>query len=115
MLKEGIKTKVRYHKDVSERKDDIINIKHETTERVIIPTRVPKPPLVKALDVTHLSEKEREQLEKSWKEYSEYVTDQMRTLFTFEDFVDHTNTEQQPHDNIKWRSFNPSLLEVVFE
>lgn len=111
-MKEGTQVKVRYHKEVSESDGDTINIKHETTERVIIPTRIPKTsPPIKALDVSHLSAEERGQLENAWEEYKEYIKTQMNSLFTFEDFVDHTDAANS--DNIKWRSFKSSLLEVI--
>lgn len=114
-MKEGTKVKVRYYKEIgrpSKDQENVVEIQYETTERVIIPTRIPKTtPPIKALDVTHLNEEEREQLEKAWEEYGEYITNQMRSLFTFEGFVDHTDLADP--ENVKWRSFKPSLLEVV--
>lgn len=99
MLKTGTTQVVRYTKGNG-----------ETTERTIIPTYLPQPRYqnVKALDVTDLDSEEREVLETAVREYNEYLEAQRQTLFTFEEFVDHTRqTTVRP----KWRTFKPDQLE----
>lgn len=110
MLKEGTQVKICYHKELCPAIDDKEAI-HEVTDRVIIPTRVPKPETnVKALDVTSLNIKEREQLEEAWGEYREYIANQMRTLFTFEDFIEHTS---KPISSLKWRTFKSNNIQEI--
>lgn len=110
MLKEGTQVTVQYNKDTP-KFGAMEPIK--VPERVIIPTRVPgtKDFNVKALDVTSLSVEERNKLEATWSEYQEYVQAQMKTLFTFEDFVHHTATDETP--TIKWRTFKIDKLTMV--
>lgn len=99
MLNESTLTSVRYTKSDG-----------EVTTRVIIPTFVPRPKHqnVKALDVTDLSEEERAMMEQAVREYNEYLDAQRKTLFTFEEFVDHT---RQTTVDPKWRTFKPDQLE----
>lgn len=105
MLKEGTQAKVRYTKEVSPRND-----RTEVTERVIIPTRLPRPQNIKALDVTALSDEERKSLEAAWEAYGDYISIAMRALFTFENFCDHTSIEIP---EVKWRTFKSSQLEEL--
>lgn len=109
MLKEGTQIEVRYHKKIAP-----LMKYDEVTDRVIIPTHIPKPrdANVRVLDVTSLSQKERDMLSKYWEEYQEYVFNVMETIFAFEDFVDHTNPGE-PVPEIKWRTFKPNQLEEL--
>ena len=85
----------------------------ETTERVILPTYVPQPKHrnVKALDVTALSEEERETVLTAWNDYQEYLANQRKTLFAFEQFVEMTEGKALPE--LKWRTFKPEQLEEI--
>lgn len=82
----------------------------EVTERVIIPTFVPKTN-IKALDVTDLSANEREVLVRALKEYSDYLKARACTTFTFEDWFSQTLDAERP--NIKWRTFKIEDTEVI--
>lgn len=77
-----------------------------STDRVIIPTYVPNATqLVRALDVTELQQADREQMQRLVEEYKAYKENIMKTMFSFEDWVDHTyQTQLTP----KWRSFKPA-------
>ena len=116
MLKENQLTKVQYTKKL---KTPVVfggepakNV--EVTERVIIPTFVPRPKHqnVKAVDVTDLSEELREEMESMIQQYNEYLENQRKTLFTFEDFVAHTR-QVAFVDPVKWRTFKPDQLEEL--
>lgn len=81
----------------------------DVTERVIIPTRVPSR-FVKALDVTKFTEEAREDLSKLLQEYTEYYTKQMQTIFSFEDWLEHTRGEGARVDPLIWRTFVSSEI-----
>ena len=82
----------------------------ESSDRVIIPTYVPNSALVRAIDVTELSAADQVQMERLVAEYREYKDHILKTMFTFEDWVDHTY-----HQSVspKWRSFKPGNIETV--
>jgi len=100
MLKENTLTHIRYDK------------KGEVTERDVIVTYVPTPRRlnVKAIDVSDLPSEEAERMLNAWNEYQEYLENQRKTLFAFEDFVEQT-TGSAP--TIKWRTFKPDQLEEL--
>lgn len=78
----------------------------ETSARVIIPTKVPTD-LIKAIDLSELDPAERARMANLHEEYRQYVAAQLKTLLTFENWVDHSyNEEIKP----KWRSFKVSGL-----
>ena len=105
-MKERLLTQIKYHK-VTESHEE------EVTERVIIPTFVPRPKHlnVKAIDVTDLSVKERDNILSLLKEYNEYVTTQQDRIFSFEQFISNINRTTAP--SFKWRTFKPQMLEEV--
>lgn len=79
----------------------------ESSNRTILPTYVPHQQLVRAIDVTELSDNDQAQMARLLSEYREYKDHIMKTMFTFEDWVDHTY-----HQSIdpKWRSFKPANI-----
>jgi len=105
-LKENQLESISYHKTEVLGKQVIHG---EVTHRVVIPTYVPSPKNlnVKAIDVTDLSEEQREEMLTAWNEYQEYLEQQRRTLFAFDDFIEHTGRELP---DIKWRTFKPSQI-----
>lgn len=84
----------------------------EVTDRKVLLTFVPAPKHqnVKAIDVTGLSEADAEKLQGAWIEYQEYLENQRKTLFAFEDFVAQTLGDSP---EIKWRTFKPAQLEEM--
>jgi len=81
----------------------------EFTYRTILPTYVPQPKHmnVKALDVTDLSPEERENVLSAWKEYQEYLEEQRKTLFAFDEFVEQKDGTLP---DLKWRTFKMDYL-----
>ena len=65
---------------------------------------------VKAIDVTEMSEQERGKLEQQLAEYAEYYQNAIKTIFSFEDWLSHTQSESSP---VKWRTFKPNNLVVL--
>lgn len=84
----------------------------EITERYVIPTFVPLPN-VKALDVTDLSEDERAYVEETYAEYSEYVATQMKTIATFENWLEQSRQDVDTPSKIKWRTFRTSNIQLL--
>lgn len=76
--------------------------KGDVTERWIIPTFIPHQN-IKALDVTDLTEEQRQVLEQRLAEYQQYYRAAVESLFDFETWVDHTYNEESPQ--LKWRTF----------
>ena len=88
-----------------------IRYKDEDTDRVIIPAFVPLPNM-KALDVTDLPSEEQEQLATLFKEYAEYYEAAVMTLFSFEDWLSHTQGDDTQFQT-KWRTFVLEHTEIV--
>lgn len=81
----------------------------ETSERVVIPSFVPKSN-IKAIDVTEYSEEKQVELQQIMEDYNEYVKQQMQTIFSFEDWAAHTlNIDLEP----KWRTFKKDNIEIL--
>lgn len=78
----------------------------DASNRTILTTYVPVPKdlVVRGIDVTELSEDQRDNLEKLWVEYQEYLIRLRETTFSFEDFIQHTTNQEI---KLKWRSFHP--------
>lgn len=87
-------THIEYEKTTGDRKGEI-------TKRFVVPTYVPGNNM-KAIDVTDLSEEEREEVVELHTEYVEYYKQAVANLFTFEGWLDHTRDN---HPNLKWRTF----------
>ena len=85
--------------------------KGEVTERYVIPTFIPHPN-IKALDVTDLPEDARKALAEQMKEYAEYYRQQVQTIFSFEDWLNHTRNEVF---SPKWRTFKVDNVKVLEE
>jgi len=83
-------------------------VDEKNSARFIIPTTKPTSN-VKAIEVTNLSNVEREKMVLLVKEYNQYVSDQQRTIFSFDNWIDHTG-----HDvDVEWRTFrSESLTEI---
>jgi len=81
----------------------------QTTGRVIIPVNVPDSN-IQALDVTDLNTEEQKQAADLVNEYNQYLNDKMSTVFSFEDWMEHTS---QPAIPIKWRRFRSSGVKAV--
>lgn len=95
--------RISYTKNLHEDKEG------EVTERYVIPTFVPQPNM-KAIDVTDLSQEKRKQLSQLYAEYSEYYKRMASTIFTFEDWLAHTqNIDFTP----KWRTFKMSNVKFL--
>lgn len=70
----------------------------EVTERVVIGNS--KVGNMKAIDVTDLSEDERNHMLVLYREYQEYVGTVLKTIFPFETWVEHTRNDTI---ETKWR------------
>lgn len=81
----------------------------ETKDRVIVPTYVPGEHM-KALDVSEAEPLEAMNLRALMEEYSEYVESKTKTIFNFEDWLDHTGNTRR---DLKWRTFKLSGTEVI--
>lgn len=89
---------------------------NSSTNRYILPTSVPTN--VKAIDVTDLSEEERNQAQNAAQEYAAYVLEQTKELLSFEEFLEEKRDENCDLDVLlqpKWRTFKPEGLEVLME
>lgn len=86
------------------------NAREELTERHIIPTFVPEP-RIKALDVTDLSEDERDELKTLYEEYTQYYNDFVRQIFSFDDWVNHTHNKDI--SDLKWRTFKINKTKIL--
>ena len=98
MLKVGAVQTIEYTKDSG-----------EASTRVIIPVNVASD-TVQALDVSDLTTEEQSQTEMLVNEYNQYISDKMSTLFSFEDWMEHTS---QPAVPVKWRKFKSSGVKSV--
>lgn len=93
------------------RTTDIGGTKGEVTHRYIIPTTLPINN-IKALDVTELPSDDMLLLERLYQEYTEYVEQQLSTMFDFNDWVQHTQNIDIS-SKIKWRTFSPSSTQEI--
>lgn len=82
----------------------------DVSNRVIIPSFVPKQN-VTAIDVTDLSDTERDDVLHQWNEYQAYKKQQMSQLFTFDHFIEQTFPLSEV--KAKWRTFDMSKMEVL--
>lgn len=109
MLKATELTHIRYEKATSLGSGS----KGEVTERYVIPTFVPKPN-IKALDVTELDDDQREQMQCLYAEYQQYYQQKLSTIFTFEDWISHTqDAGKDIQSQIKWRTFRTENVDVL--
>jgi hypothetical protein len=104
-LKKNNPAKIRYPKKTP--------LGEDMVEREIIPTRFPTRDslVVKAIDVTGMPEAERNQVLSLVKEYSDYLEAKNKTVFSFEDFVQHTCNDKAPR--VAWKSFLTDKLEIL--
>lgn len=98
MLKVGEIQTVEYTKDGS-----------SPSTRIIVPVNVPDNN-IQALDVSDLTAEEQKQTELLVNEYNQYLSDKLSTVFSFEDWMEHTS---QPAVPIKWRRFKSSGIKAV--
>ena len=81
----------------------------EVTDRVIIPTFVPKPN-IKAIDVSECTQHERQEIEVFMREYNDYLESRAVGTFKFEEWVQHSkNIYIEP----KWRTFKQDQTEEI--
>lgn len=82
----------------------------ETSDRTIIPTFVPAVTTnVKAIDVSHLSADEREELRQLLEQYSEYKQNYIAGMFKLETWLEHTTGKQF---ELKFRTFVQENLQI---
>lgn len=87
------------------------NDKQETSNRVVIPTLIPKQN-VTTIDVTALTEKEQLEMSRLYQEYAEYYRNFMSNAFNFETWVEHTTSQSIAP---KWRALKLANIEVEVE
>jgi hypothetical protein len=81
----------------------------EVSDRYIIPTFIPQDN-IKALDVTELTEDQRNEMQDLWEQYQAYYTAAVTALFDFETWVEHsTNKKVTP----KWRTFKKGNIKLL--
>lgn len=97
-------TDVKYTKDIGG-SGELPRFEH--TDRTIIPTYIPAPN-IKAIDVTDMSEEQIALLESRLAEYAEYYETAVKTIFSFNTWLEHTH--QELADDLKWRTFKQSNL-----
>lgn len=102
MLKQSTLAQIRYTKKST----------GEVTERTVIPTFVPLPN-IKALDVTGEPLKEQQALAWLYSEYTKYYQAAAKTLFSFEDWLSHTQAGANAAEDLKWRTFVLENTEVL--
>ena len=93
-----------------ERSTDIGGQKGEITERYVIPTFTP-PSNMKAIDVSNLTEVERQKMLDLANEYNEYRDHVMATVFSFNDWLEMTKGDTTTP--IVWRTFKPENMKVL--
>lgn len=113
MLKESTLANISYHKVTEMKTSAGQGYGHhgEYTHRTIIPIYVPQPKNrnVKAIDVTSLSEADRQKTLTAWNKYQEYLAEQRKELLNFDQFVYVRLEEDLPE--AKWRTFKPDQLQ----
>lgn len=92
---------------------EVCNIKYtkdsgEISERTIIPTTVPAN--LRAIDVSDMPDEIQASMGDLVEGYTEYMKNQMKNTFSFEDWISHTLNEDI---DVKWRTFKPSGVEVI--
>jgi len=81
----------------------------EVTERYIIPTFIPQDN-IKAIDVTTLTEEERDEFQQLWADYQSYYQTAVAALFDFETWVEHSTGKTV---SAKWRTFKKDNTEIL--
>ena len=100
------------------KQSEVANIRYtkkndgEVTERTVIPTFVPHPN-IKAIDVTGLPLKEQQAVAWLYSEYTKYYQAAAKTLFSFEDWLSHTQAGAHAAEDLKWRTFVLENTEVL--
>lgn len=83
------------------------------SDRTIIPTFVPRTN-IKAIDVSDLNEEERVVMLQQLLDYQEYVAAVTKTIFSFDNWRDHTKPDNETADiSPKWRTFKIDKIEVL--
>jgi hypothetical protein len=81
----------------------------DITERYIIPTSVPYS-TIKAIDVSDLTEEQREDVQALWTQYREYYENALASLFDFETWAEHSAGKTI---DVKWRTFRTDNVEIL--
>lgn len=92
--------KIRYTKKVN-----------DVTERDIIPTHIPKA-FLSALDISGLSDSDREQLQEAYDEYRAYYELQQKLILNFGEYLERAGKDIDPK-SIKYRNFSLDKLEEL--
>lgn len=79
------------------------------SERTVIPTFVPHRSF-KAVDVSELSDEERTEMLALLEEYHAYYDERAKTIFNFEDWIEHTHGKKL---KVKWRTFKLDNTELL--
>lgn len=88
---------------------NFINIQYDKqdgsviTERKIITTNIPAD-FISAIEVTELSDSEISDINNARTEYNEYVDLFKKNMFTFENWLEHTN-QNEIKANLKYKRF----------
>ena len=101
MLKQHEAADISYSKDCGE-SGQLKRFEH--TDRKIIPTFIP-PENIKAIDVTGMSDEDISRLEDRLVEYAEYYKNAVKTIFSFNDWIEQAHQE---FADVKWRTFKQS-------
>jgi len=80
----------------------------DVSERFIIPTNIPKD-YIDAIDVTSLSDTERDEIQKAYLDYLDYVKLFNKNMFNFSSWLEHTGKQIE----IKYRRFKTDQLTVI--
>ena len=81
----------------------------DTSERTIIPMFIPGN-TIRAVDVSELSADNQGEVQTLMQEYAEYYQAKVKEVFSFGDWVEHT---QGKSISVKWRTFKRENMEVV--
>jgi hypothetical protein len=85
------------------------NTKGEKSTRDILPLYAPNEN-IKGIDVTSLDQQDRDSIVECRKQYKEYVNNHMATMFSFDDWAEHSGIKLP---KIDYRTFNINRLKVV--
>lgn len=111
MLKQGEIKHVQYTKATNYGSSQ----QGEVSDRYVIPTFVPHDN-IKVLDVSGYSPEEQQRVQDLYQQYMEYYNRAISTLFSFEDWIEHTGTDGSglfDRDLVRWRTFKlPNITEL---
>lgn len=89
--------------------------KNVTTKREVF-TLTEVPTLIQVLDMSDLTEDQKTQLITARKEYDQYVQNYMAQMFSFEDWLTHSNDDLvavKMIETIKFRKFKTDKIKII--